>query len=545
MSQVTTIPINLASVKDLENPTLVGQGSFGKVYLDSKTNKVYKKSDTIIYKDNDYIIIENNIRELVFYTYIKEKFGTSANYNQSLSYFLDSVEHISIPYKLEVSNNISKIYLEHNGIPLSKYKYESLNELKLIFSQICSTVYSFYSKGMTHGDIKPSNILIKKEKIPYVKLIDFGSVQFNHLYKIKQKHQRCSLLYVSPEELEEYIYSLYNDWWGVGMSMFEIITGKTFIECLLNEYNVDGGQIRQFFECVYKLKRINNFNPVNFLKSLYREIKQCHITKTINDNIKDEELRILLLKFLIKNPLERKNTVEHALKYLYMQIKKSSYSKEYSHVLGLSKIFETKEKELRGEAERLISDKGTPIDINNQKLIEYRINSFECYSFDKRKCILDIIYRICIDTKYQFGYELYGHTVMLLDRVYVNWNKYLLHTNQQDDLDGVLIGIICLIVSRCLFKSSINKIREIIELYDNYYPNLKEDSIKKYKVEEVLDLFNFVLHMLNFELYNISPDILLKIRECDIDIRKMNDSFIKYLIVNETTEKVFNLFISV
>ena len=109
MSQVTILPNNLASVKDLENPTLVGQGSFGKVYLDSKTNKVYKKSDTIIYKDNDYIIIENNIRELVFYTYIKEKFGTSANYNQSLSYFLDSVEHISIPDKLEVSNNISKI----------------------------------------------------------------------------------------------------------------------------------------------------------------------------------------------------------------------------------------------------------------------------------------------------------------------------------------------------------------------------------------------------------------------------------------------------
>ena len=223
MSQVTNDPLNL------ESQTLVGQGSFGRVYLDSKTNKVYKKFETIIYKDNDYIIIENNIRELVFYTYVKEKFGTlnSSEKSKGLSYFLDSIDHISIPHKIEVSNNISKIYLDHNGIPLSKYKYESLNELKLIFSQICSTVYSFYCKGMTHGDIKPSNILIKKEKIPYVKLIDFGSVQFNHLYKIKQKHQRCSILYVSPEELEEYIYSLYNDWWGVGVSMFEIITGKT------------------------------------------------------------------------------------------------------------------------------------------------------------------------------------------------------------------------------------------------------------------------------------------------------------------------------
>ena len=40
-----------------------------------------------------------------------------------------------------------------------------MNELKLIFTQICSTVYSLYSKGMTHGDIKPSNIMIKKDKI--------------------------------------------------------------------------------------------------------------------------------------------------------------------------------------------------------------------------------------------------------------------------------------------------------------------------------------------------------------------------------------------
>ena len=67
MSQVTILPINLASVKDLENPTLVGQGSFGKVYLDSKTNKVYKKSDTIIYKDNHYLFTRDMLMRIYIY----------------------------------------------------------------------------------------------------------------------------------------------------------------------------------------------------------------------------------------------------------------------------------------------------------------------------------------------------------------------------------------------------------------------------------------------------------------------------------------------
>ena len=502
--------------------TLIGQGSFGRVYLDTHNDKVFKKSDTFVSDKNNFIIIENNIRELVFYKFMKEKFDDSLNisstgsYNPSskqtftLSYFLDNPDNISIPYNVELKNNISKIYLQHNGIPLSKYKYDSLNEIKLIFSEICRTIYSLYSKGMTHGDLKPSNILIKKDKIPSIKIIDFGSIQFNHYFKIKQPYQRCSLLYVSPEELCDFIYSLYNDWWSVGVIMFEVLTGRTFIECLMIEYKIDLKQIKLFFECIYKRKKIDNFNPLNYLTCVFKEIKQCHISKTISTYIKDDELKQLIMQFLVKDVNDRKLYVEHTMKTMYIN-KKVSKNKEKMYTLFSQHYF-------------------VPLSEAQQNLIEYNLS---CFSYEKRKIILSVIYNIC-KSKDDFGVELYGHTVMLLDRVFTNWNKYLVATNATDDLEGELVSIICLIISRCIFKSTINRTNIVQELCEVYYD-------KKYSTEEVLDLMHFVICMLDFELYNVSPDLIIQSKGQNIDIQKIHESFIKYKIVNETTEKVYQI----
>ena len=112
---------------------------------------------------DDYIIIENNIRELIFYKYVKQKYGGKIS-SFSLSYFLNYLENIPIPDNYEVKNNISKIYLYNHGLPLSKYSYSNIDDFKSIFSQVCKTIYEFYINNMTHGDLKPSNILLHVEK---------------------------------------------------------------------------------------------------------------------------------------------------------------------------------------------------------------------------------------------------------------------------------------------------------------------------------------------------------------------------------------------
>ena len=537
MSQIT----NQSSVS--LSSSLIGQGSFGRVYLDTKSDNVFKQSNTFVFENNNFIIIENNIRELVFYKYMKEKFDTSSSTGAlsypkqtfTLSYFIDNPDNISIPQHLELKNNISKIYLQYHGIPLSKYKYDSIHEIKVIFSELCRTIYSLYSKGISHGDLKPSNILIKKDKIPHITIIDFGSVQFNHYFNIKQKHQRCSLLYVSPEELCDFVYSLYNDWWGVGVIMFEVLTGRTFIECLMIEYRIDLKQVKLFFECVYRLKKIDKFNPVNYLMSVFREIKQCHITKTINTYIKDEELKGLLMQLLVKDVSDRKLYIENALKSMYISKKLKVICPETTtgnipegtrvndSNFGWVTIRNSPVKE------KLNEHRGT----TSGEIEEYISNQMNCYSFDKRKLILTILFNIC-STKSDFGEELYGHTVMLIDRVYVNWNKYLLETKSTDELEGELVSIICLVITRCLFKSTINKTNIIQELCESYYD-------KKYTTEYILDLIHFIICMLDFELYNMSPDLIMRSKGKNVELKKIHESFIKYKIVNETTDKIYNL----
>ena len=98
MSQIT----NQSSVS--LSPSLIGQGSFGRVYLDTKSDNVFKQSNTFVFENNNFIIIENNIRELVFYKYMKEKFDTSSSTGAlsypkqtfTLSYFIDNPDNIII-----------------------------------------------------------------------------------------------------------------------------------------------------------------------------------------------------------------------------------------------------------------------------------------------------------------------------------------------------------------------------------------------------------------------------------------------------------------
>jgi serine/threonine protein kinase len=534
-------------------PSLIGKGSFGKVYS-LNSNFVYKESNIIMKDKDDYIIIENNIRELIFYKYVKQKYGGKIS-SFSLSYFLNYLENIPIPDNYEVKNNISKIYLYNHGLPLSKYSYSNIDDFKSIFSQVCKTIYEFYINNMTHGDLKPSNILLHVEKeeptlesedVPKkrwfhlyekkqskpkkkdinisVKIIDFGSVQFNHYYKLKQSYQRCTLLYVSPEELCNDVYSKYNDWWSIGVIMFEYITGKKFIECLLKYCGVDTDIIQTFFDCMYKLKKASNFNPITFLMEVYKSIKQSHILKTVYWFIKDEELRLYVIHFLVKDPRDRISFVSNILNKLVTDLDKSDILNENS--INYFKY----NKRLQETMDEL------PV-LGPVLPEEYKVINLNCYTYESRKLVIDMLYNICT-THDKFTKELFGHTVMLLDRVYFRWHSIVSMNKIEDVLEIEIVSLICLFISRLIMKSDINRVSDIIKMSNIYYK-------KKYENNEVIDIFNFVTHILDFNLYNVSPDLILNKYGKKVDINKIYESFIKYPIVNETSEKISTLLISI
>jgi serine/threonine protein kinase len=97
-------------------------------------------------------------------------------------------------------------------------------EKKLIIRGIVSAVSYLHREGISHGDLKPENIVLMKDG--GVKLIDFGyckEMQFG-----LDSDKWGTLAYASPELLRRGIYDTRKaDSWSLGILLF-VITTKTF-----------------------------------------------------------------------------------------------------------------------------------------------------------------------------------------------------------------------------------------------------------------------------------------------------------------------------
>lgn len=124
-----------------------------------------------------------------------------------------------------------KTYQE--GIPWKKYT-DSLNNkdfyrhLPKAVSKIIELLHEVHTKGIVHGDIKPSNILINASSPDdfQMALIDFG-MSFPLGYKSTEK-QLFSLGFSAPELLlsQQQIANETTDFYSLGISIYNLITSE-------------------------------------------------------------------------------------------------------------------------------------------------------------------------------------------------------------------------------------------------------------------------------------------------------------------------------
>jgi serine/threonine protein kinase len=174
--------------------------------------------------------------------------------------------------------------------------------------QLFNGIYFLHKNNISHGDIKPLNILM--DNINHIiKIIDYGSVIFNHYEKLNniKFNYRCTLYYISPEELKNNKYYISNDIWSLGCLLYELFTGKIFIESLFDSIN------KLYIINLNKFKDIENEEKYDYLKYLFELIKQEDIIHFI-DKIENNNFYIYnndytynrfiyILKFIIKKCL--------------------------------------------------------------------------------------------------------------------------------------------------------------------------------------------------------------------------------------------------
>jgi serine/threonine protein kinase len=99
----------------------------------------------------------------------------------------------------------------------------SPKDIAPLFNQICDALNYIFSQGMTHGNLKPANVLLFEGK--HCLLSDFGQLWQVAETDLTQSGVRAeAVLYMPPEQMEGYV-DIRNDIYSVGAMLFHALTG--------------------------------------------------------------------------------------------------------------------------------------------------------------------------------------------------------------------------------------------------------------------------------------------------------------------------------
>jgi eukaryotic-like serine/threonine-protein kinase len=119
-----------------------------------------------------------------------------------------------------------------HGTPITQFcddqKVSLLMRIRL-FIQACDAIHHAHQKGVVHGDLKPSNLLVKwgDNGLPTLKVTDFGMAKaMNHALVAPTGHLRAPAAYLSPEHVAAKAIDARSDIYALGMLLYELLTGR-------------------------------------------------------------------------------------------------------------------------------------------------------------------------------------------------------------------------------------------------------------------------------------------------------------------------------
>ncbi|HEU0119959.1 MAG TPA: serine/threonine-protein kinase [Bryobacteraceae bacterium] len=101
-----------------------------------------------------------------------------------------------------------------------------LDEVLELFRSVCAGVQCAHQSLIVHRDIKPANILVDRDGIP--KLLDFGVAKLLDSEGVSDSPstRMMTLEYASPEQILGRPVTTATDVYGLGVLLFELITGR-------------------------------------------------------------------------------------------------------------------------------------------------------------------------------------------------------------------------------------------------------------------------------------------------------------------------------
>jgi serine/threonine-protein kinase len=118
------------------------------------------------------------------------------------------------------------------GVPLLDYcraHTRSVADRLRVFRQICDAVQYAHRNLIIHRDLKPSNILVRNDGV--VKLVDFGIAKQIASLDMPVERTSTSLrlmtpAYAAPEQVTGDAIGIHTDIYGLGVVLYELLTGR-------------------------------------------------------------------------------------------------------------------------------------------------------------------------------------------------------------------------------------------------------------------------------------------------------------------------------
>lgn len=199
----------------LEDFTLIrvlGKGSFGKVTLVRKKDnskifamKILSKTNIVKRKQVEHTRTERRVLGVASHPFI-----VSLHYafqtNEKLYFVLDYCPGGELFFHLSRMGRFSQSFAQFYA------------------AELVVALEHLHSLGVVYRDLKPENILV--DEMGHIKLADFGLSKDNVTNSSQGANSLCGTPeYLAPEILDRLGHGTAVDWWGLGMVLYEMLTG--------------------------------------------------------------------------------------------------------------------------------------------------------------------------------------------------------------------------------------------------------------------------------------------------------------------------------
>lgn len=202
-----------ASLADFHLRRVLGKGSFGKVFLVEKVQsgdvfamKVLKKSKLKRPKQIQRTRTERRVLEV----------SRGNNFTMSLHYAFQTKDKLYIVLD----------YCQGGELFFHLSRFRKFPEQVACFyaAELTCALAFLHEHGIIYRDMKPENVLLDVEG--HVQLGDFGLAKDNIWHPSYGARSICGTPeYMAPEVLDKVGHGSAVDWWGLGMLLYEMLTG--------------------------------------------------------------------------------------------------------------------------------------------------------------------------------------------------------------------------------------------------------------------------------------------------------------------------------